>query len=84
MVLTYYFPHQIEYRRDKMVLIRLGADKIWYSKYEYRHRNKGTDQVWHLKDEVCRIEAKKATKNVCMYTKINARYTIEMMNKKRY
>ena len=43
-------------------------------KYEYRYRNKGTDQFWHLKVEVCRIEAKKATKNVHMYTKINARY----------
>ena len=34
--------------------------------YEYRHRNKGTDQVWYLKDEVCRIETKKATKTVCV------------------
>ena len=32
--------------------------------YECRHENKGTDQLWCLKDEVCGFEAKKATKSV--------------------
>ena len=37
----------------------------------------GTNQVWYLKDEVCRIKAKKATKNVCDSVYCNTD-TIEM------
>ena len=72
VVLTCYFPYQIEYRRDKMVLIRLGADNVWYSKYEYRRKNKGTNQVWYLKLRYVELRPKKLPK---MYAcTLNARY----------
>ena len=47
-----------------MVLIRLGADKVWYSKYkyEYRRKNKGTNQVWYLKLRCVELRPKKLPK----------------------
>ena len=32
--------------------------------YDYYHRNRGTDQIWNLRDDVCRIENQKAMKCV--------------------
>ena len=52
--------HMLTYTQDTSTMSPVNKTL----KYEYRHRNKGTDQVWYLKVEVCRIEAKKATKNV--------------------
>ena len=46
---------------DVTSTMSLGDETL---EYECRHENKGTDQLWCLKDEVCGFEAKKATKSV--------------------
>ena len=32
--------------------------------YDYQHQDKGTDQIWNFRDDVCRIESQKAMKSV--------------------
>ena len=64
-----------------MVLIRFGADKVWYSKYEYRRKNKGTNQVWYLKLRCVELRPKKLPKMFPCTLKLMPN-TIEMMNKK--
>ena len=42
--------------------------------YDYKHKKKGTDQVWYSRDIVCEIESHKATK-IARNT-VNARHAI--------